>query len=75
MNELTSRESLLDINAGIIAQLQDRLKVKRYRPNEADASKLGYLNALNEAVKIRNELIRDTELEEIKTEIDRLKGK
>lgn len=71
---MTSRESLLEINTGIIAQLQTRLKAKRYRPNEADASKLGYLNALNEAVKIRNEIIRDSELDEIKAEIDRLKG-
>lgn len=72
--ELTSRDSLLQANATIILQLQDRLDVKRYRVNEANVSKLGYINALVGVLKVQNEILRDTELEEIKADIARLKG-
>lgn len=71
--ELTSRDSLLQANASIISQLQDRLNVKRYRVNEADASKLGFINALVGAIKVQNEILQAAEIEEIKEEIEKLK--
>lgn len=72
--EFTSREELLQVNAGLICQLQGRLRAKRYRPQEGDVSKLGHINSLIEALKVQNEILANAELDEIKEEIAKLKG-
>lgn len=71
----SNRESLLEANAALITQLQDRLRVKRFRANENDTSKLEYMKALTEAVKVQNDILESCQLDEIKEEIDNLKGK
>lgn len=72
--EFSNRNELLRANSAIISQIQARLKAKRYRPTDADNSKLGYINSLVGAVKLQADLIKDTELDEIKAEIEKLKA-
>jgi hypothetical protein len=71
----SNRDSLLSANAVLITQLQNRLRVKRFRANENDTSKLEYMKALTEAVKVQNDILESCQLDEIKEEIDNLKGK
>lgn len=71
--DFKTRDSLLQANAAIIIQLQNRLNVKRYRVNEADGSKLGYMNALVGALKVQNEILQAAEIEDIKAELEKLK--
>lgn len=67
------RESLLKANAGLIDNLQKRINVKRFRPQEGDSIKLGYIRALIQALQAQNAILKDAELDEIKTEIEELK--
>lgn len=69
----SSRESLLKANAGLIDNLQKRINVKRFRPQEGDSIKLGYIRALIQALQAQNAILKDAELDEIKTEIEELK--
>lgn len=69
----SSRESLLKANAELIENLQKRINVKRFRPQEGDSIKLGYIRALIQALKVQNDILKDAELDEIKTEIEELK--
>jgi len=72
--DFSNRNELLQANSAIILQLQARLKAKRYRPTDADASKLGYINSLVGALKLQNEILKNADLDEIKAEIEKLKG-
>lgn len=72
--EFANREDLLQVNSGLISQFQKRLQAKRFRATENDSSKLAYMQALTEAVRVQNEVIASCELDEIKEEIARLKG-
>jgi hypothetical protein len=69
----SSRESLLKANAELIDNLQKRINVKRFRPQEGDSIKLGYIRALIQALQAQNAILKDAELDEIKTEIEELK--
>lgn len=69
----TSRDSLLKTNADLIDILQKRINVKRFRPQEGDGIKLGYIRALIQALQAHNTFLKDTELEDLKKEIDELK--
>jgi phosphatidylinositol kinase/protein kinase (PI-3 family) len=69
----SSRESLLKANSELIENLQKRINVKRFRSQEGDSIKLGYIRALIQALKVQNEILKDTEIDEIKTEIEELK--
>jgi len=71
--DFSNRESLLSVNSALIAQLQDRLKAKRFRPQEGDSSKLGYIRALIQALQAQNAILKDSELDELKKEIEELK--
>jgi hypothetical protein len=71
--DFSNRESLLSVNSALIAQLQDRLKAKRFRPQEGDSSKLGYIRALIQALQAQNAILKDAELDELKKEIEELK--
>ena len=73
VQEFSNREDLLQVNAVLISQYQKRLQAKRFRATENDNSKLEYMKALTEAVKVQNEVIANTELDEIKEEIAKLK--
>lgn len=74
IQEFSNRDSLLSANAALITQLQNRLQVKRFRTNENDNSKLEYMKTLSEALKVQNEILANIELDEIKEQIEKLKG-
>jgi len=69
----SDRESLLSANSSIIAQLQDRLKAKRFRPQEGDSLKLAYIRVYLQALQVQNTILKDTELDELKAELEELK--
>lgn len=69
----SSRESLLKTNAELIDNLQKRIHVKRFRPQEGDSIKLGYIRALIQALQAQNTILKDSELDELKKEIEELK--
>jgi len=69
----SSRESLLKANAELIENLQKRINVKRFRTQEGDSIRLGYIRALMQALKVQNEILKDTEIDELKQEIDEMK--
>jgi hypothetical protein len=71
---LSSRESLLNANAEIIQQLQDRLKAKRFRPQEGDSIKLAYVRVFVEALKTQNSILKDLELEDLKDRLEALEA-
>lgn len=66
-----SRELLLSANSELIAQLQDRFKAKRFRPQEGDGIKLAYMRVFIQALALQNSILRDSELEELQ---DRIKA-
>jgi len=72
-SNFSSRESLLKANAELIENLQKRINVKRFRVQEGDSIKLGYIRALIQALQVQNAILKDAELDEIKTEIEELK--
>jgi hypothetical protein len=67
----SSRELLLNANSELISQLQDRLKAKRFRPQEGDSIKLAYMRVFIQALTLQNAILRDSELEELQ---DRIKA-
>ena len=69
----SSRNSLLSANSELITHLQDRLKAKRFRPQEGDNTKLAYMRVYLQAIQVQNSILKDTELDEIKNEIEELK--
>lgn len=73
IQEFSNREDLLQVNAVLISQFQNRLQAKRFRATENDHYKLEYMKALTEAVKVQNEVLQAAEIEEIKEEIAKLK--
>ena len=68
-----SREFLLKANAELIENLQKRINVKRFRPQEGDSIKLGYIRALIQALQAQNAILKDAELDDLKKEIEELK--
>jgi hypothetical protein len=68
-----SRNSLLKANAELIENLQKRINVKRFRPQEGDSIKLGYIRALIQALQAQNAILKDAELDDLKNEIEELK--
>jgi hypothetical protein len=71
---LFSRESLLSANSEIIVQLQDRLKAKRFRPQEGHSLKLAYVRVFVQALQVQNAILKDSELDEIKKRIEALES-
>ena len=69
----SSRESLLKANSELILNLQKRINVTRFRAQEADSIKLGYVRALIQAVQAQNAILKDSELDDLKTEIAELR--
>ena len=69
----SSRESLLKANSELIENIQKRINVKRFRPQEGDSIKLGYIRALIQALQAQNAIIKDVEIDTIRTELDELK--
>lgn len=73
IEEFSSRESLLSANSALIKQLQSRLKAKRFRPQEGDSVRIGYIRALIQALQCQNAIMKDGELDNLKNEFDSLK--
>jgi len=69
----SSRESLLRANSVLIENLQKRINVQRFRPQDGDSIKLGYIRALIQALQTQNAILKDVELDELRTEIEELK--
>lgn len=72
--DFTSREALLSANSVLIAQLQDRLKAKRFRPQEGDSIKIGYIRVLIQALQAQNAILKDIELDEFKKRLEALES-
>jgi hypothetical protein len=68
------RESLLKANSKLIQVLQERIKGKRFRPQEGDTIKLGYIRALITALTAQNAILKDQELSDIKERLDKLES-
>lgn len=69
----SSRESLLKVNAQLITTLQNRVNVKRFRVQEGDSVKLGYIRALIQALQVQNAILKDIELDAIKQELEEVR--
>lgn len=69
----SSRESLLSANSELISQLQNRLKAKRFRPQEGDSLKLAYMRVFIQALQAQAAILKDVELDQLQTEIEELK--
>ena len=70
----SSRELLLSVNADLIAQIQYRLKAKRFRPQEGDSLKLAYMRVFLQALQVQNTILKDSELEDLKERLEVLEG-
>lgn len=71
----SSRDSLLSANSELIEQLQDRLKVKRFRPQEGDSLKLAYIRVYIQALQLQNTILKDIELGEVEERLKALEEK
>jgi hypothetical protein len=71
---LMFRESLLNANAELILQLQERLKAKCFRPQEGDGIKLAFMRIFIQALQAQNAIMKDTELDEFKKRLDALEN-
>lgn len=69
----SSRESLLRVNAQLIVQLQKRVNVTRFRVQEGDSIKLGYIRALIQALQAQNAILKDVELDAIQQELEEVR--
>lgn len=72
--KLLTRESLLRANSELIGQLQERLKAKRFRPQEGDGIKLAYLRLYLQALQAYNAMLKDFELDEIQKRLEALEN-
>lgn len=70
--DFSNREALLHANSALIGQLQARLKVKRWRPQEGENIKISYIRALIQALQTQNQILKDTELDEFKKRLEAL---
>lgn len=69
-SKLLTRESLLRANSELIEQLQERLRGKRFRPQEGDGIKLAYMRVFIQALQVQNSILKDSELDEIKERLE-----
>ena len=68
-----SRESLLKVNAELIENLRSRVNQRRFKPQPGDATRLGYYRVLISGIQVYNMVLKDTELDDLKKEIEELK--
>lgn len=71
---LFNRESLLKANAALIKNLQNRLNVQRFRPQEGDGIKLAYMRVYLQALQVQNSILKDSELEDFKKRLEALEA-
>jgi hypothetical protein len=73
ITDFSNRESLLSANSVLISQLQNRLRAKRFRPQEGDSIRISYMRALIQALQCQNAILKDAELDDLKKELEELK--
>lgn len=73
-SSILSRESLLKANSELIEQLQNRLRAKRFRPQEGDGIKLAYMRVFIQALQVQNSILKDSELEELQHRLEALEN-
>lgn len=71
---LFSRKSLLNANSELLLQLQERLKAKRFRPQEGDGLKLAFMRIFIQALQVQNAILKDIELDEFKKRLEALES-
>ena len=71
-SELITLNELLAFNSSVILLLTDRLKGKRFRPQQGNAVRLGYIRALIQALQSYNEILKGCELEELEWKVSAL---
>lgn len=71
--DFSTRDRLLRANSELIYNLQKRINVKRFRVQEGDSIKLGYIRALIQALQVHNAILKDAELDKLRAEIQELK--
>lgn len=70
----SSRESLLSANSELITQLQDRLRAKRFRPQEGDRSRLAHGRLFLQALQVQNSILKDLELQDLQQRVEILEA-
>lgn len=69
-----TREELLRANSELIEQLQTRLRTKRFRVQEGDNLKLGYMRVFIQALQVQNSILKDLEFEDFKERLEALEA-
>ena len=69
-----SQKLLLSANSELTLQLQERLKAKRFRPQERDSLKLAYIRVFIQALQIQNAILKDIALDEFKKRLEALES-
>ena len=72
--EKLNRDGLLSLSSEVIQDIYDRVKVQRFREREGDNIKLKYLRVLVAAIQTHNTVLRDEELEDVKTRLELLEA-
>jgi hypothetical protein len=71
---LYSREYLLKANAELIENLQKRVSVKRFKPQNGDSQKVSFIRIFIQALQLQNAILKDSELDEIKKRLEALEN-
>ncbi|MCQ1536826.1 hypothetical protein FTO70_14325 [Methanosarcina sp. KYL-1] len=68
-----SRNRLLRDIADLDAELKDRLKGKRFRPQEGDMIKIQYIKTRLVAMRLINDVLKEIELSDLEKEVIELR--
>ncbi len=72
--EKINRAKLLDISSWLVEDLRSRLDTERFREREGDSTKLQYLRVFVQAVQAHNSILKEEDLDDIKTRIELLEA-
>lgn len=67
-----SRNCLLSVSSNLIEDLHNKVNLKRFRASQDDEVKIKFTRLLIQALEAHNRMLRDGELEDIKTRLDEL---
>lgn len=68
------RAELLNISSELLENLKGRISQARFKAYDTDPIKLQYIRVLIQAVQIHNTILRDEELDDIKTRLEALEA-
>ncbi|WP_462273425.1 hypothetical protein [Methanohalophilus sp.] len=66
------RQCLLSVSSKLIEDLHNKVNLKRFRASQDDEVKIKFTRLLIQALEAHNRMLRDGELEDIKTRLDEL---